>query len=97
MFKDILRQGSDRLNQVLKTSVSCKVTDDRYTTFRTIPESVKYSDVPLVGAVFLPTGYPSFKNLSDLAVADGHFLDTVDFEGGSVQHLLNGAACRLEN
>ena len=83
-----LWQGADRLDQVVQTAIRCEVAHHRDATFRTIPELVKDSDVLLCRAVALPIRDPSLQDFADLAVADRHLFDAVDFERGPMQHLL---------
>ena len=45
----------------------------------------------------LPIGNPIDEHLADLHVGDWYFLHCVHLERRSVQHLLDGARCRLED
>lgn len=81
----------------MQTAIGRKVADDRDAALGTVPKRVEDSNVLLTGAVALPVADPSFEDFSDLAIADGHFFDAVDFETGSVEHLLYRSRCRLEN
>ena len=96
MLQSKFRQRTDRLNQILKASIRCEVTYNRYTTFWTVPKSVKNADVLLWSTVSLPISYPSFEHLSDLSITDGHLLDTVNFQARPVEHFLYSAWSRFE-
>ena len=45
----------------------------------------------------LPIGNPIDEHLADLYVGDWYFLHSVHLERRSMQHLLDGARCRLED
>ena len=91
VFQSGLRQGPNRLNQVVQAAISCEVAHHGDAALRTIPELVEDPDVLLRRAIALPVRDPAFQDFADLAVADGHLLDAVDLEGGSVKHLLDCA------
>jgi len=84
VFKDAFRQRSNRLYKVVKTTISSEVTHYRDTPFWTVPESVENSDVLFTYAVTFPVVHPSFEDLPDFAIADGHFLNAVNFQRGPV-------------
>ena len=78
---------TNRLDQVMKTSIRCEVAYNGDTPFRTVPESVEDADVGLGRAVSLPVPHPSFEHLSNLSIADWHLLDAIYFQAGTMKHL----------
>ena len=80
MFEDALRQRSNRLYKIVKTTISSEVAHYRDTPFWTVPESVKNSDVLFAHTITLPVVHPSFEDLPDFTIADGHLLDAVNFQ-----------------
>ena len=88
MLQSRLRQGSNRLNQVLQTPISCEVADDGDAALRTVPKSVVNAYVLLTRAIPLPVSHPSFEDFSDLSVTNGHFFDAEYFQRRPMQHLL---------
>lgn len=59
-------------------------------------ETVRNTLLVSVYAVVLPISDPTVEHLSDLHICNGHLLYSVYFEGGSVQHFLDGTGSALE-
>jgi hypothetical protein len=84
ILQNTFGQRPNRLDQVLKTSLSSIVLHNRDTTFRAVPEVFVDPNILIGCAQAVPRRDPFFEDLSRLSVCKRHLLHAVDFQRGAV-------------